>query len=120
MNVIDKCVKSNNSKSTNLYLNVGFFCPETLQGSICMHLFLIVSLENGWCSANFNANFDFLNEQSGKHFTFNPITGRGRGSFDPPSGLFKIALKSFELLTYKLVTFPKYEFNTFSQKCSSI
>ena len=35
-------------------------------------------------------------------------------------GLFEIALKSFELLTYKFVTFPKYEFNTFSKKLSSI
>ena len=36
---------------------------------------------------------------------FNPITG----------GLVRIALKPFELLIYKLVTFPKYEFNKFSK-----
>ena len=37
----------------------------------------------------------------------NSTTGRVGGSI---SFLFKIALKPFELLTYKLVTFPKYEF----------
>ena len=34
----------------------------------------------------------------------------------PSWGLFSVALKPFELLTYKFVTFPKYEFNTFSHK----
>ena len=34
---------------------------------------------------------------------------------DPPPGLFSIALKLFELLTYKFVTFPIYEFYTVSQ-----
>ena len=44
------------------------------------------------------------------------------GQFEPPppSGLFRIALKPFVLLTFKFVTFPKYDFNTFSQKFSSI
>ena len=52
---------------------------------------------------------------------FNPITGRGGVNLTPPhSGLFKIALKPFELLTYKFFTFPKYEFNMFIKKCSSI
>jgi hypothetical protein len=35
--------------------------------------------------------------------------------FWTPSGLFSVALKLFELLTYKFVTFPIYEFYTFSQ-----
>ena len=38
---------------------------------------------------------------------FNPNTGGGGGQ--------DVALKLFELLTYKFVTFPKYEFNTFSK-----
>ena len=37
-----------------------------------------------------------------------------------PSCLFKIALKPFEVLTCKCVTFPKYEFNMFSKKFSTI
>ena len=34
---------------------------------------------------------------------------------EPPFGLFSLALKLFELLTYKFVTFPIYKFYTFSQ-----
>ena len=45
----------------------------------------------------------------------------GWGQFDPlPSGLLSVALKPYELLSLKVVTFPKYEFNTFSQNFSSI
>ena len=36
------------------------------------------------------------------------------------SGLCKIPLKPFELLTYKFAAFPKYKFNMFSQNFSSI
>ena len=35
--------------------------------------------------------------------------------YEPTSGLFSVALKLFELLTYKFVTFLIYEFYTFSQ-----
>ena len=34
--------------------------------------------------------------------------GGGKPYYPPPSGLFSVALKRFELLTYKFVTFPKY------------
>ena len=34
---------------------------------------------------------------------------------ESPSGLFSVALKLFELLTYKFVTFPVYNFYTFSK-----
>ena len=43
--------------------------------------------------------------------SINPIT---------PSGLFCVVLKPFELFTYKFVTFPKYEFNTYSQNRSTV
>ena len=59
-----------------------------------------------------------------KKLTFrdiNPITGSGGGGqFDPPLRFFYIAQKPLELLTYKFLTFPKYEFNMFSKKFSSI
>ena len=35
--------------------------------------------------------------------------GGPAGTPPPPSGLFSVALKPFELMTYKFVTFPKYE-----------
>ena len=45
------------------------------------------------------------------------ILPAGVGQFDPsPSGHFSVALKPFELLAYKFVTFIKYKLNTFSQK----
>ena len=46
----------------------------------------------------------------------NPITGgEGGGQLDPFPGLISVALKPFEQYTYKFFTFPKYEFNIFSQ-----
>ena len=50
-----------------------------------------------------------------------PYHWQGGGPLEPPpSGLFKIAIKPFELLIYIFVTFPKYEFNILSKKFSSI
>ena len=49
---------------------------------------------------------DFLKPTSGFPF-FTPL--------ESPSVLFSVALKLFELLTYKFVTFPEYDFYTFSK-----
>ena len=46
--------------------------------------------------------------------------GEGSICLPSPSGLFSDALKPFELLTYKFVNFPNYEFNTSNQRFSSI
>ena len=49
-----------------------------------------------------------------------PTEGKAEPYKGREGGLFSVALEPFELLTYKFVTFTKYEFNIFNQNLSSI
>ena len=50
-----------------------------------------------------------------RYDTYNRRGVRGRVILTHPSDLFSVALKPFELLTYKFETFPKYELYTICQ-----
>ena len=61
-----------------------------------------------YVKVSYLSKFEFL-----RRLTLLPARRRGV-NLTLPSGLFKRALKPFELRTYKCVTFPKYEFNMLS------